>query len=316
MGCKGNCAACVKVNMTLIPHKDTGILDIISGRWLDIVEYLLDKSTISGLFILTILSHPHLGDRFGCQERQQALQGRGSLARGHVEFLTGKGHRPKVSGERVLRSARPSAGQVRDVASRLCRECSGDQRRRRIRSLQADVLSGQSKLQRCRDCRAGSEKTRPSRPPQAPGRGVDVSPKPSRSGRAHSSAAPLYLDSRSVRSGGAPEDDRASTGWKKNCNVIRGVTDNPGEPPVSIAARYETLRMAALSEPLPVEARSGLGLFLRRGMWGWARALTAAKGAAQPARSPFSSSAEPCQSRSIIQLFATMALKTNSRRAQ
>ena len=31
--------------------------------------------------------------------------------------------------------------------------------------------------------------------------------------------------------------------------------------------------MAALGEALPPEVRSGLMLFLRRGMWGWARTL-------------------------------------------
>ena len=40
-----------------------------------------------------------------------------------------------------------------------------------------------------------------------------------------------------------------------------------------VAARYETLRRAALGQPLPLEARSGLALLLRRGMWSWARAL-------------------------------------------
>ena len=40
-----------------------------------------------------------------------------------------------------------------------------------------------------------------------------------------------------------------------------------------IAAQYEVLRGAALGHVLPPEARSGLALFLRRGMWGWARAL-------------------------------------------
>ena len=98
--------------------------------------------------------------------------------------------------------------------------------------------------------------------------------------------------------------------------MIRGVTDNPGEPPASIAARYETLRMAALGEPLPVEARSGLGLFLRRGMWGWARALAAPRALAQPACSPSSGSAVPYPHQSVIQVFAAMALNINDRRAQ
>lgn len=317
MGCKANCAAYVRINMTRGLHEDTGRLDFTSVVWLDVIEYFLDKSRGCGLFIITILlSRQHLGDRVDCQERQQALQGRGPLGRGHVESLTRKGHRPKVPGERVFRSARRRAGQVRDVTSRLCRECAGDQRCRRVWSLQADVLSGQSKLQRRRDCRTGSEKTRSSRPPQAPGRAVNVSPKPGRSGRAHSSATPVYLDSKSVRSGSTPKDDRARVGRKKNSKVICDVTDKPGEPLASVTARYETLRMAALGEPLPVEARSGLGLFLRRGMWGWARALTVAKRSAQPARFPSSSSAESYQHRSVIQVFAAMALNTNSRRAQ
>ena len=42
----------------------------------------------------------------------------------------------------------------------------------------------------------------------------------------------------------------------------------------AIAAQYEVLRGAALGEALPLKARSGLTLFLRRGMWGWAKALT------------------------------------------
>ncbi len=92
--------------------------------------------------------------------------------------------------------------------------------------------------------------------------------------------------------------------------------DNPGEPPASITARYESLRMAALGEPLPVEARNGLGLFLRRGMWGWARALAAPKEPPTPARSPLSSSAESFQPRSVIHVFAAMALNINGWRAQ
>jgi hypothetical protein len=97
--------------------------------------------------------------------------------------------------------------------------------------------------------------------------------------------------------------------------VIRSATENPAEPPASIAARYETLRMAALGESLPVEARSGLGLFLRRGMWGWVRALAASTKPTTPARSPLSGSAESYQPRSVIYVFAAMALNTNDRRA-
>jgi hypothetical protein len=74
--------------------------------------------------------------------------------------------------------------------------------------------------------------------------------------------------------------------------------------------------MTALGEPLPVEARSGLGLFLRRGMWGWARALADARELPEPARSPSSSSSVSYQHRSVIQVFAAMALNINDRREQ
>ena len=50
----------------------------------------------------------------------------------------------------------------------------------------------------------------------------------------------------------------------------------PACPIPSIAAQYEVLRMAGLGEALPPTARSGLMLFLRRGMWGWAQTLAAA----------------------------------------
>ncbi len=58
----------------------------------------------------------------------------------------------------------------------------------------------------------------------------------------------------------------------------------------AIVTQYEALRAAALGEALPLMARSGLVLFLRRGMWGWARALTAA---ASSPREPASSPREP-----------------------
>lgn len=77
----------------------------------------------------------------------------------------------------------------------------------------------------------------------------------------------------------------------------------------TVAAQYETLRMAAVGEALPPEARSGLTLFLRRGMWGWARALAAAP--AQPVRTPPSGSTPLPQSGAVIQLFAAMAMGTS-----
>ena len=87
------------------------------------------------------------------------------------------------------------------------------------------------------------------------------------------------------------------------------------EPPAGLAAQYETLRRGALGEPFPPEARWGLGLFLRRGLWAWAQALAATAALEPPGRATDSTAIAPYFPRSIIQVFAALALNTQSRRA-
>lgn len=86
--------------------------------------------------------------------------------------------------------------------------------------------------------------------------------------------------------------------------------------PSIAAAHYEALRNAALGEALPLEARSGLALFLRRGMWGWARALAATNVPKQPIRSPPSAAATPYEHQAVIHIFAAMAMSPHDRRAR
>jgi hypothetical protein len=96
-----------------------------------------------------------------------------------------------------------------------------------------------------------------------------------------------------------------------------GAAQTCSPDPSTVAAQYETLRMAALGEALPPEARSGLMLFLRRGMWGWAQALAAASAPAQPIRSPSSSSTMPPHpSSAVVHLFAAMVVNAKSRSVQ
>jgi len=82
-----------------------------------------------------------------------------------------------------------------------------------------------------------------------------------------------------------------------------------------VAAKYEALRMAALGQPLPLEARSGLALLLRQGMWGWARAVgrVAAQERAGNCATPRSTA--PRQHNAVVQILAAMAMKANIRRA-
>ena len=79
--------------------------------------------------------------------------------------------------------------------------------------------------------------------------------------------------------------------------------------------RYEILRAAALGEELPVEARSGLALLLRRGMWAWARAAATPSRTRLPMRSLSSRSIADDEQRAVIRLFAAMATRCTKPRA-
>jgi hypothetical protein len=86
---------------------------------------------------------------------------------------------------------------------------------------------------------------------------------------------------------------------------------NNSAAPAIIVTQYETLRRAALGDALPPEARAGLALFLRRGMWGWARAVGTRSAVPQPAGSRPSNWKMPEEYRTILHIFAAMAIKAN-----
>jgi hypothetical protein len=69
-----------------------------------------------------------------------------------------------------------------------------------------------------------------------------------------------------------------------------------------------------LGEALPPEGRSGLMLFLRRGMSGWARSLSSANVQRHPPAAPRSDPREPRERNAIVYVFASMAMKVNDRR--
>lgn len=82
---------------------------------------------------------------------------------------------------------------------------------------------------------------------------------------------------------------------------------------LSIVVReYETLRRCAVGDALPPEARSGLMVFLRLGMWGWARALATTSASPQPIWSQPSNWKAPEEHRPVIHIFASMAIRANN----
>ncbi|HEX4138309.1 MAG TPA: hypothetical protein VHY84_27105 [Bryobacteraceae bacterium] len=85
--------------------------------------------------------------------------------------------------------------------------------------------------------------------------------------------------------------------------------NNAADPSIAVT-QYETLRAAALGNALPPEARAGLMLFLHTGMWGWARAVTAMRKFEWPAGSRRSNWKAPKEYRTVIHLFAAMAIPT------
>jgi hypothetical protein len=92
-----------------------------------------------------------------------------------------------------------------------------------------------------------------------------------------------------------------------------GAAEKPSTTASTLVAQYETLRMAGLGEALPLEARSGLMLFLRRGMWSWARSLAGESARQEPLPVPCSAPIEPGERNAIVYALAAMARKINYR---
>jgi len=85
---------------------------------------------------------------------------------------------------------------------------------------------------------------------------------------------------------------------------------SPAEPS-GVVTQYETLRTTALGAALPPEARAGLLLFLRRGMWQWARAVATMSAFEQPPGPRPPNWKAPEESRTVIHIFAAMAIKAD-----
>jgi hypothetical protein len=88
---------------------------------------------------------------------------------------------------------------------------------------------------------------------------------------------------------------------------------NKSLDPSNVVMQYETLRSAALGHALPPEARAGLILFLRRGLWGWARVMATTSVWQPPNGSRPSNGKAPEEYRTVIHIFAAMAIKTSHR---
>ncbi len=275
-------------------------------------KYAIDKRGIGGINRLTnryfIMEDTVDNEQ---QQQQQAPEDRSACRGRDAEPFTRKGQRSEVPGRRVFRSSGHCAGQVRNVAEGLVGECVGNRRCQRVWGIKTNILSGPSKFGKSGHCRTSAEKAGSSSASKNPRRCPGVYREQDCSRRADSSAAAIYFDSTKVQTQDSPTNDRAGVSRKKNA-AMKCATSRAAVPAVHIAVQYERLRAAAQGLALPPEARSGLSLFLRRGMWGSAQAMTS--DFKLPAHS--SPSAPPAQHTVLVQIFASMALNSNRRRTR
>ena len=78
-----------------------------------------------------------------------------------------------------------------------------------------------------------------------------------------------------------------------------------------VVTQYETLRRAVLGDALPPEARAGLLLFLRRGMYGWARAVGTMSASQRPTGARPPNWKMPEEHSAVVHIFAGLAINAN-----
>ena len=147
---------------------------------------------------------------------------------------------------------------------------------RGIRRVEADLLSDQGQLRGSGNRRPGTREAGSARPAQAAGRSTGVYPEHVVAGepiRARQLAKliqkkfDLDVHPRTIeRAVAVKKTARLTPRWRREF----GAADRPSCRNTKLCA------MAALGQALPPEARCGLMLFLRRGMWGWARVMATA----------------------------------------
>ena len=171
-------------------------------------------------------------------------------------------HRSLVSPQRLLRSQRFGAGQVRDAAPRACRQDFRQRVGARLRPVAPVVLSSASCLSTRRRLRAIASQARATRRAQAHWRG-DRLPHATTSGAS-------CADSRAVgRRGSKPfpcssppaYDSTPPAATKKTALSAAGTRDASG----AMRAGYEDLRTQALTGG----RGPGFAIFLQHGMHEW-----------------------------------------------
>src|SRR6516225_295117 len=276
------------------------------------LQLTFDMKTGCGIYMVTSSAESRRESQGAATARQQTLEDRSTSRRGHPQPDAREGPRSKVPRGGILRSARCRAGQVRDAAPRFEGQRIGERCRRRIRGLKADILPSQGELRGGRHRRAGTKEARPTRAAQASWRRVGIPPGPARPRRTNPCARAGSVDTAGIRPRCASKDDRACDQWKKNIALVAKTAAECSPRLPTIVAEYEILRMSTLGDALLPESRSGLVLFLRRGMWGWAQTFAATSSRPTPLVAMPLHPMELCSRSTIIQVLAAIVMNADS----
>ena len=214
--------------------------------------------------------------RFGvpASDDRKRSKADGAPRRRHIEPVPQEGGGPEVPGRRILRSARPRAGEVRDAAPRVGRQPPGDAgHATSMASPGRRITRPRRDFDEAGHCRARAQEAGPRGPHKLHGdvlAFVESADSPGKPIRARELAK---LIRKELGLEVHPRTIERACGAKKSATMT-GASAAVDEAAAwaRVTEQYETMRTAARGEALPPEARCGLSLFLRRGMWAWARA--------------------------------------------
>ena len=187
----------------------------------------------------------------------------------NVESASREDCRPPFQGKRLLRPARPRAGQVRDVAAG-----QGGQGGRQpsgfiVRIFTGFLLPSAGNFRRTRIAGLAPWQARPSRSPQAHSRCSGLHQQGSRGPAASQVRGPSSRSGATVWNGSSSSQCRARSGAQSKKTALTEHTVVPVFPRSlsdRLAERYEDLRRQAQGE---FGNRAGMVVFLRQGMTAW-----------------------------------------------
>lgn len=203
--------------------------------------------------------------RFTCDVRSAENQTFVPAPAGNAESSTRSSAAREFSGQRVLRSARPGAGKVRDAPAGGSRQATGQPGRKDVWSLTAVVLSSTGRIPGNRSCRTLATQAWATFRAQADERADAVCGATSGGRTGNLQPSTGGTNRTAFRHLGSSAQHRPSAAASKKTSVSAHPTADPFTDPRLVAA-YEELRSQAIQGR---RQGPGLALMITRGFRCW-----------------------------------------------